>query len=69
MKLLHVYGDMYQMGFAHGSLLKAEVNQMMTEVWEYLKIQFQDAIPKKVPAFLKGPAAGLFIATALDLTY
>lgn len=22
MKLLHVYGDMYQMGFAHGTLLR-----------------------------------------------
>lgn len=40
MKLLHVYGDMYQMGFAHGTLLKAELNQMMPEVWEYLKTEF-----------------------------
>ena len=25
MKLLHVYGNMYQMGFAHGTLLQAEL--------------------------------------------
>lgn len=37
MKLLHVYGDMYQMGFAHGTLLKEELNKMLPEVWEYLK--------------------------------
>lgn len=40
MKLLHVYGDMYQMGLAHGSLLKVELNQMMKEVWDYLKAEF-----------------------------
>jgi hypothetical protein len=37
MKLLHVYGDMYQMGYAHGYLLKDELTEMMTEVWQYIK--------------------------------
>jgi hypothetical protein len=37
MKMLHVYGDMYQMGFAHGYLLKDELTLMMAEVWQYIK--------------------------------
>jgi hypothetical protein len=42
---------------------------MLNEVWEYLKIEFEDAIPKKIPAFLKKPTSTLFISAALDLTY
>ena len=29
MKLLHVYGNMYQMGFAHGALLKDELQKFI----------------------------------------
>ena len=36
MKLLHVYGNMYQMGLAHGVLLKEELNSFMTELWKYI---------------------------------
>jgi isopenicillin-N N-acyltransferase-like protein len=68
-KLLHVYGNMYQMGYAHGTLLREELNVMLPEVWEYLKTEFEDALPKKMPAFLKKPASGLLTGTALDLTY
>ena len=39
MKLLHVYGDMYQMGFAHGILLKEELNVFMYELWDYIEKQ------------------------------
>lgn len=69
MKLLHVYGDMYQMGFAHGSLLKDELHKMIPEVWNYLKTEFEGLIPKKVPAFLRKPASGFVTGAALDVTY
>jgi hypothetical protein len=36
MKLLHVYGDSYQMGLAHGTLLREEAQKMAAEVWAYL---------------------------------
>jgi hypothetical protein len=39
MKLLHVYGNMYQMGFAHGELLKDELNSFMIELWDYIEEQ------------------------------
>ncbi len=29
MKLLHVYGNMYQMGFAHGALLRDELQKFI----------------------------------------
>lgn len=32
MKLLHVYGNMYQMGLAQGILLKNELSQFMKEL-------------------------------------
>lgn len=35
-KLIHVYGDMYQMGLAQGQLLKEEIKQFTTEAWAYL---------------------------------
>ena len=60
---------MYQMGLAHGELLKQEIQQMSEEVWEYLKSEFIDVIKKKIPKFLQKPAAGMFLETALDITY
>ena len=36
MKLLHVYGNMYQMGLAHGTLLREDAQKMSQEVWKYL---------------------------------
>jgi isopenicillin-N N-acyltransferase-like protein len=34
--VLHVYGDPYQLGYAHGYLLKEEVNYFFNAVWEYI---------------------------------
>jgi len=42
---------------------------MMNEVWDYLKVEFEDVLPKKIPTFLKKPTSSLFITAALDLTY
>ena len=42
---------------------------MSDEVWEYLKSEFIDVLPKKIPKFLQKPAAGMFLETALDITY
>jgi hypothetical protein len=37
MKLLHVYGNMYQMGLAQGSLLREELQQFIKELWLYIE--------------------------------
>lgn len=39
MKLLHVYGNMYQMGFAHGALLRDDLQVFMLELWDYIEEQ------------------------------
>lgn len=36
MKMIHVYGNMYQMGFAHGALLQDDLQAFLYELWDYL---------------------------------
>ena len=69
MKLLHVYGSMYQMGLAQGVLLKEELNSFITELWNYILAQIEDGLPKKMPKFLQKGAATLAVGTVLDLNY
>lgn len=40
MHLLHVSGNMYEMGYAHGQLLKAELNEFMNVLWSYIETEF-----------------------------
>ena len=69
MKLLHVYGNMYQMGLAHGALLKDDLNAFLHELWDYIEGQVEDALPKKLPKFLKRDASNFALGTVLDLNY
>ena len=69
MKLLHVYGNMYQMGFAHGYLLRDELSQFMNELWDYIEEKAEEGLPKKIPAFLQKGVSNFAIGAALDLTY
>jgi hypothetical protein len=39
--VVHVYGSPYAMGYAHGKLLRPQIQAFMTEVWDYLV----DALP------------------------
>jgi len=34
--LVHIYGDPYQMGYAHGTLLRPQIQAFVTEVWQYI---------------------------------
>lgn len=69
MKLLHVYGNMYQMGFAQGVLLKEELNKFISELWAYIEEQVAEGLPKKLPKFLLSKTASFAAGAALDLTY
>lgn len=69
MKLLHAYGTMYQMGLAQGVLLKQELHAFIGELWTYIEQQIEEAIPKKIPNFLKKGAANFALGTVLDLNY
>ncbi|KYR03163.1 acid ceramidase-like protein [Tieghemostelium lacteum] len=46
--LLHVYGTPYQMGYAHGQLLKEQMNVMYPQFLSYA----EEAIGKNLPAFI-----------------
>lgn len=67
-QILHVYGTAYQMGFAHGSLLKEQLNQFMPTLWAYLESQVT-SIMTKVPAEIAEIIANFGLDAALDLTY
>ncbi len=69
MKLLHAYGSMYQMGLAQGVLLKEELRSFIAELWLYIEKQVEDALPKKVPNFLKLKLSNFAMGTILDLNY
>ena len=38
-RILELTGTPYEMGFAHGTLLKKEATTFMNQVWEYLEDQ------------------------------
>lgn len=69
MKMLHVYGSMYQMGMAQGVLLKDDLQVFIHELWDYIEEQIEEAIPKKIPNFLKKGLSNFAIGTVLDLNY
>lgn len=66
--LLHLFGTPYQMGYAHGQLLKAPLQTMMTKLWAYLESQIP-AISKKVPPELAAIITTEGLDVALDMTY
>lgn len=42
--IAHVYGTPYQMGYAHGTLLKKEINIIVDEFFKYLDTQIDQYI-------------------------
>jgi len=66
--LLHVFGTPYQMGYAHGSLLKKELNVFIPQLWAYLESQVTD-IMTKVPIEIADIIANFGLDVALDATY
>lgn len=68
--IVHVYGTAYEMGFAHGTLMKENATRFINSVWTYLEKQVEDAINSTIsgfqPWFLKD-VADLGLDVALDL--
>jgi hypothetical protein len=66
--VLHVYGSDYEMGVAYGSLLRAEISDLVPKVWAYMYAQMNSSL-----AWIAEPwrdavmTAGL--EAALNLTY
>jgi len=57
--VVHLWGSPYERGFAHGTIMKQEAQNMINSVWEYIVEQVESAIngtlkkfPPKVVDFL-----------------
>eukprot|EP00824_Muranothrix_gubernata_P024911 TRINITY_DN761_c0_g1_i1.p1 TRINITY_DN761_c0_g1~~TRINITY_DN761_c0_g1_i1.p1 ORF type:complete len:444 (+),score=95.47 TRINITY_DN761_c0_g1_i1:37-1332(+) len=66
--LVHVWGSPYEMGVAHGTLLKEPMAQMFPAVWDYMTSKVTSYI-KFLPSWMREAVASLGIGAALDLTY
>ncbi|XP_076461219.1 protein dcd1B-like isoform X2 [Babylonia areolata] len=67
--IVHVWGDPYDMGFAHGTLMKDKAKQMIDDVWKYMEDQIIEPINKTIHFqgwFLKD-VADFGLDAALDL--
>jgi len=75
--IIHMYGDYYQMGQAHGQLLKDEIPEFFTEFWNFLGETAWEGIAKSVPIVKILPIQKWFVKTLtqsilpkmLDLQY
>jgi hypothetical protein len=68
--LLHVWGSPYEMGYAHGSLLKERAQDMLNSVWSYFELQVEQAMNGTVdflPEWFMKDVANFGLDVALDL--
>eukprot|EP00049_Salpingoeca_infusionum_P004226 m.75950 g.75950 ORF g.75950 m.75950 type:complete len:455 (-) comp12468_c0_seq1:238-1602(-) len=70
--VVHLWGSPYEMGFAHGQLMKDDASNFVNAVWGYLEEQVEEAINGSVsknlqPWFLK-LVSDVGLDVALDLT-
>jgi len=66
--VLHLWGTPYEMGYAHGSLLKQQITEIVPEVEQYIESQV-DASLAFLPAWLREFIEKEGYIAALDLTY
>eukprot|EP01138_Halocafeteria_seosinensis_P009083 gb/GECG01009283.1/.p1 GENE.gb/GECG01009283.1/~~gb/GECG01009283.1/.p1 ORF type:complete len:411 (+),score=43.99 gb/GECG01009283.1/:1-1233(+) len=66
--VVHVYGTPYEMGYAHGSMMKQEVQVMADSVWQYFEKQIEDEL-SGLPTWLRDWVAEVGITAAVDLTW
>jgi len=70
--LVHLWGSPYEMGFAHGQLVKKDMIGLVDNVWKYLEQQVQQAINgtfHKLRPWFVDLVAEVGLDSALDLTY
>merc|ERR1712224_131381 len=68
---IHIYGDAKQRGTAYGLLVKKYMDgpAVLDRIWDYFKVQLEDALPGIVPKFLSELIAEVGMEAALGLTY
>lgn len=65
--VLHVYGTPYEMGYAHGQMMKAEAQVMVNQTMEYIYSQAEQALAG-LPTWLRDWVAEVGVDIALDWT-
>ncbi|KAL4234138.1 hypothetical protein ACF0H5_005791 [Mactra antiquata] len=69
--VVHVWGTPYEMGYAHGLLMKDKARQFMDSVWDFLVDEAYKGINGSVPCWFKSwfikDIATLGLTAALDL--
>ena len=66
--VLHVYGDPYSMGYAHGQLLKEQISTIIPAFYQHVQKLIEneiDFLPEEIREFI----AKYGLDGALDLTY
>eukprot|EP01114_Cavostelium_apophysatum_P018333 TRINITY_DN5657_c0_g1_i6.p1 TRINITY_DN5657_c0_g1~~TRINITY_DN5657_c0_g1_i6.p1 ORF type:complete len:445 (-),score=105.18 TRINITY_DN5657_c0_g1_i6:1206-2540(-) len=66
--LAHVYGSPYEMGYAHGQLLKEELEDFVPAVWQHLDQIFDSNLPSWVSPEIAKWIAEVGLDVLLDLT-
>lgn len=66
--VLHVYGSPYAMGYAHGQLLREQVQEMLPAFMKHLESEL-DQYLKYMPKFLQQIIEEYSLDEVLDLTY
>ena len=72
MNVLHLWGNAYERGFAHGSILKNDTAEFYSRVYPFFEQSILQAINGSVPWLPKGIAswiAKVGLGVALDVTY
>lgn len=68
LRVVHVYGTPYQMGYAQGELLREEVSDLLTEAYDYIYSMIDPYI-KFLPPRLRHAIEVGGVSAALELTY
>jgi len=68
LKILHVYGSAYEMGYAHGELLADELKPFIGAIWEHVKEEIAPFL-STIPKWISDLIVEYGLEVALDLTY
>ena len=66
--MVHVYGSAYDMGYAHGSLLRDTIQTIIPAFYTHVEEEIE-AYLKFLPEDIRALVATLGLDGALDLTY
>eukprot|EP00753_Platysulcus_tardus_P002872 PLAT11979.1.p2 GENE.PLAT11979.1~~PLAT11979.1.p2 ORF type:complete len:455 (+),score=216.96 PLAT11979.1:31-1365(+) len=69
LSVVHVYGTPYEMGYAQGELLHAEINSMLPAMMQHLENEVESVLGQGLPASMESLIAREGLAAALGATY